>query len=495
MIHDIIFGMASAVDPLLDPFRPRFHFTPRFGWMNDPAGLVHHDGEWHLFYQHNPAQAAWGDIHWGHAVSRDLIRWTHLPPALAPHPRLGQVFTGSVVVDRDHSSGPCGGTSRLAALFTHAMGADDEQAQSLALSTDRGRSWSLHPDNPVIPNPGISDFRDPRVLWHDATRRWVMVLAAHDRARLYHSTDLVRWDHAGDVGPISGLPPGVWECPDLFPLRVEGTGQRLWVFKLDLSRGQGHLGASRYLVGTFDGARFSAQGSAAGRPLDGGLDFFAAQSFSNAPAGERIWIGWLNNWQYAPVTPTGTWRGAMSIPRRLSLVRSGSDVLLAQQPVDQLARLRRPLPLCLSDGVELADGATHRPLPGGVQTDSLELELELEPRGATVQLRLLQTGRQYTTVGYDSLAGELFLDRTRAGDASFHRGFAVRRVMRHPLPPDGRLRLRLFVDRSTVEVFADDGRSVISALVFPQGVGGGVQLVSSGGRATVRRLAAWSLDS
>ncbi len=490
MIHSILLGMATAVDPL----RPRFHFTPELGWMNDPAGLVHHDGEWHLFYQYNPKLAVWGNLHWGHAVSRDLVRWTHLPPALAPHPRLGQVFTGSAVVDRNHSSGGCGGSSCLAALFTHAMGADNEQKQSLALSTDRGRSWILHPKNPVIPNPGISDFRDPRVLWHDATKRWVMVLAAGDRARLYHSTDLVRWTHAGDIGPIPGLPPGAWECPDLFPLRVEGTGQELWVLKLDLSHGQGQRSASRYLVGTFDGARFSAQGPAAGRPLDGGLDFFAAQSFSDAPNGERIWIGWLNNWQYALVTPTGTWRGAMSIPRRLSLVRSGDHVLLAQQPVAQLARLRRPCPLRLSDGVELPDRAMPQPLLAGGQSDSLELELELEPRGATVQLRLLQAGREYTTVGYDSSAGELFLDRTRAGDASFHQAFAVRRSMRHPLPPDGRVRLRLFVDRSTVEVFADDGRSVISALVFPKAQGRDVQLVSSGGRATVRRLAAWALD-
>jgi len=459
--------------------------------MNDPAGLVYHAGEWHLFYQHNPHRAVWSNIHWGHAVSADLVRWTHLPTALQPHPVLGMVFTGSAIVDRHNTSGFCQQKEGcLVALFTHAMGQDGAQKQSLAYSNDRGRTWTLHAKNPVISNPGIKDFRDPRVLWHAPSTQWVMVLAAGDRAKFYGSSDLQQWTWISDFGPLAGFPTGAWECPDLFSLSLEGAGEK-WVLKVDVSPGIGQAGHSRTFVGRFDGRQFTNEGPKTGLPLDSGADFYAAQTFSGAPDGRQVWIAWQNNWLYALNTPTSTWRGAMSLPRELSLRQEGSGTVLLQRPVKELANLRTGCSFRL-DQPRPINGASD--LLGEVRGDSLEVVLELAPGPATeAGLSVLQGPGGETRIGYDSAKGVVYLDRRQSGDVGFHKGFAARHQAALPLS-EGRVRLHIFVDRSSVEVFGGNGRVVLTDTIYPAPGSTGLSLHSnSGGDATVHALEVFEL--
>jgi len=456
--------------------------------MNDPCGLVYLDGEWHLFYQYNPTIAVWGTIHWGHAVSKDLVRWQHLAPALKPHETLGMVFTGSAVRDRHNTSGLCPGGC-LVAMFTHALGKDKKEQQSIAHSTDRGRTWTEFSGNPVIPNPGVKDFRDPRVIWHPESQRWVMLLASGDRAPMYTSKDLKRWTQVSTFGPIKGLPPGaVWECPELF--QMKGHGKTRWVLKVDLNVGMGKPGShGRYWVGTFDGQTFTPTGEAAGTRLDWGEDFYAAQLFTDAPGGQRIWIGWMGSWQYSLQSPAAGWRGAMSVPRRLAM----RGERLIQVPVDELKALRGGCPPVVDLSGDKVTGESK--LLDGVRGGSLELQATLKlSGGAGVGLRLLRDGKgNETVVGYDAGKGELYLDRRRSGEVSFHPGFAAR----HGAPlklTDGKLDLRIYIDRSTVEVFTDGGAVVISDTVYPNG-GKGLGLFAVGGEVLVASLKIWRLGN
>ena len=255
---------SSAPASYAQPHRPRFHFTPPAMWMNDPNGLVHYDGEYHLFYQYHPDDTVWGPMHWGHAVSRDLVHWEHLPIALEPD-SLGYIFSGSAVVDRDDTSGfGDDGEPPLVAIFTYhdpvrgAAGADDHESQGIAYSTDRGRTWTKYAGNPVLPNPGArKDFRDPNVFWHEPTGRWVMVVSVTDHVELYGSPDLKSWSYLSSFGADHGAHGGTWECPDLFPIRVEGTDRTMWALILNLNPGgpQGGSG-TQYFVGAFDGTEF-----------------------------------------------------------------------------------------------------------------------------------------------------------------------------------------------------------------------------------------------
>lgn len=469
-----------------DTHRPHYHFAPARGWMNDPVGLVFFEEEYHLFYQHNPHSPYWGEMHWGHAVSGDLLRWEHLPIALSPNPKLGFVFSGSAVVDRQDTAGLGDGRPCLLAIFTHAFGDDGAQKQSLAWSVDRGRTWTEYPGNPVLPNPGIPDFRDPKVFWHAETGRWIMAVAGGDKASFYGSLDLKRWTHLSDFGPISGFPEGAWECPDLFRLPVEGRDETRWVLKVDVNPGLGLSGAFRCFIGTFDGTRFSSEGPDGGLRPDWGNDFYAAQSFSDVDDGRRIWVAWRDSWLYALCTPTQRWRGALTIPRELSLVSTpGGGLTLAQLPVRELCGLRDGCLVRLEGDVSVADASSE---VEGLSADSLDIVVELHPMSAReVGLCVLVGRDERTVVGYDAERGALFVDRTRSGDVSFHPAFAERCFAPVALD-DGLLRLRILVDRSSVEVFAQEGRTVISSGVFPSPASRGLGLYAEGGAPRIRLL-------
>ena len=440
--------------------RPRYHFTPPQNFMNDPNGLVFFDGEYHLFYQHNPFGEVWGHMSWGHAVSRDLLHWEHLPVALHEETDL-MIFSGSAVVDWQNTSGF--GTPEnppLVAIYTGHS--ETEQNQNIAYSTDRGRTWNKYEGNPVIAI-GMRDFRDPKVFWHQPTRRWIMVtvLSDQNKVRFDSSTDLRHWSHLSDFGP-AGATDGQWECPDLFELPVEAeNGLTKWVLKVDVLRGTG----AQYFLGEFDGTQFMNDAPADEiKRVDFGEDFYAAQSWSDEPHGRRIWIAWMNNWHYANDIPTSPWRGLFSIPRRLSLQRFHEGLRLVQQPIDEVGQFTKSI--YYAENLDIA--------PANEQLAALKMDMAQEIRvqftpGTVAEFRLkLCTGDgEETVIGYDVRAQELFVDRQRAGDNSFADQFAG--VHRAPLAVQGgKISLHIFLDSCSIEVFANGGSTVISDLIFPQ---------------------------
>lgn len=480
-----IVGCSRSSTPVCEPpvtinegedFRPAFHFSPPSGWMNDPNGLVFADGEYHLFYQHNPDSIQWGNVHWGHAVSADLLTWQDLPIALAPNDTLGWAFSGSAVIDAGNTSGQCAGDDCMVAVYTHAGGDDGLQKQSVAFSGDAGRSFAEYAGNPVLPNPGDEpDFRDPRVFRY--RDRWIMALASGDRAELFSSEDLLNWTELSEFGPISdaSFPPWTWEVVDLFALQVDG--EERWVLKTDLlSRPLGPT-TGRYWVGNFDGTRFTIPDTEppAGRVFDGGADFYAAISYNGLPAGEQIWIGWQASWGYALSIPTEPWRGSMSVPRLLRLVDDGEGLVLTQTPYGVEAG-REECPL-----VDLSSEPTLarvREALAAVSGDVLDIELGIRiPSGqGGLAVRTSEEGER-TEVLYDADARELQVDRRSSGEPIDIEGFHT--VHRLPMRPQDLVEIRILVDRASVEAFADDGRAVISDLIFPAPSSQGLALVEA----------------
>lgn len=480
-------------------YRPQFHFTPASNFMNDPNGMVFHEGEYHLFYQHNPFGNEWGHMSWGHAVSADAVRWKHLPVALREENGI-MIFSGSAVVDRSNSSGLCaarvgGDKSCLIAIYTGHT--EKNQTQNIAFSNDRGRTWTKYAQNPVI-DIGERDFRDPKVIWHEATRRWVMVavLAKEKKVRFYGSTNLRDWKHLSDFGP-AGATGGIWECPDLFRLNIEGQpGKSKWVLKVDLNPGAVAGGSGgQYFVGEFDGTKFTND-NAPERKLwiDYGKDFYAAQSWSNLPGEgkESVWLGWLNNWQYANKTPTAPWRGAQSIPRVATLRAYPEGVRLVQRPVSELQKLRTAHFGLKNESVEKANALLGANNFGG---DALEIIAEFEPGAASeFGFRVRKGAGEETNVAYSTASQQLSVDRTKSGAVSFDNNFPGRHAAPLPLEKN-RVRLHIFVDRSSVEVFGNDGRAVITDLIFPKPDSRGVEIYATGGAAKLVSLDIWKLKS
>lgn len=487
-----------------EPFRPQFHFTPPRNWMNDPNGLVFYEGEYHLFFQYNPFGIRWGHMTWGHAVSRDLVTWQHLPPAI---PETGGVmaFSGSAVVDRENTSGlGRGGEPPLVAIYTGYREAEKIQAQHLAYSLDRGRTWNIYAGNPVL-DRSLADFRDPKVFRHEPTSAWVMVVAlsADHKVQFYRSVDLKRWELAGEFGP-AGSSEGLWECPDLFPLAIDGDPeQQKWVLEVDLGDNAVAGGSGgQYFIGDFDGYRFVAQELGASRwpgpgPaqwVDYGADFYAPITWSGLPPedGRQIWIGWMNNWRYAQEIPTHPWRSAQSLPRSLHLSRVDDGLRLIQRPVVELRRLRaRALAL---EPRALEDETVSLSQPG-FDGRAVEIESEFEPgTAAEFGLRVRVGSDQQTVIGYDVSRMVLFVDRTRAGRSDFHPRFAGRHE--GPLPPQGgKIRLHVFVDWSSVEVFGNDGMTVITDQIFPDASSQGLEVYARGGGVQLSQLRLWRLES
>ncbi|WJH35299.1 glycoside hydrolase family 32 protein [Paenibacillus sp. CC-CFT747] len=403
-----------------DPFRPQFHFTPEANWMNDPNGMVYYEGEYHLFYQYYPGGTTWGPMHWGHAVSRDLVRWEHLPVALAPDDN-GYIFSGSAVVDRRDSSGLFGGGSGLVAIFTHHRRNEEtgevSECQSIAYSTDRGRSWTKYAGNPVLAEKGLQDFRDPKVFRHEPTNSWIMVIAAGDHIRLYRSPDLLGWTFASAFGSGDGSHDAVWECPDLFELPVEGeNGGKRWVLIVSIGdRPEGAEGSrTQYFIGEFDGFRFLNENA----PetilwVDHGRDNYAGVTWSDIPDidGRRIYLGWMSNWRYANQTPTVAWRSAMTVPRELGLRNGRQGVRLIQCPVRELQALRKKTH-CQTD-LELTEA---QKILDGCEEELLELAVDFRlGSSGSVGLRVRASDREETVIRYDAAAERLSMDRTRSG--------------------------------------------------------------------------------
>ncbi len=342
--------------------RPHYHYAPAKNWLSDPNGLVFAEGEWHLFYQYNPHGEDWGHMSWGHAVSPDLAQWQELPVAIAETPD-DMIFSGSAVVD--HAGAAGFGAGALVALYTaSAAHGPARQSQALAWSNDKGRSWQQFDGNPVL-DRGLADFRDPNLFWHESSGRWIMVVAlsAENRALIYASHDLKQWDELSTIHG-SGAPGDVWECPLLIELPVEGTDETRWLFKVDVLHGGPGSGAI-YQTGTFDGIRFQPDGPALApvwQVVDHGSDFYAAIAWPEPrdDFGRPVWIGWMGNHTYQGQLPRQGWRGAMSLPRRISLVAKGQGFALRQQ--EEPAATARVAPT-RCDAVQISQAA-RLDLPG-----------------------------------------------------------------------------------------------------------------------------------
>ncbi|BAU53820.1 Levanase precursor [Mucilaginibacter gotjawali] len=327
-----------------EPFRPQLHFSPKAHWMNDPNGMVYFNHTYHLFFQYYPGGTVWGPMHWGHAISKDLVHWQQLPIALYPD-SLGYIFSGSAVVDSNNTSGfGKNGKIPLVAIFTHhdpkgeRAGTDNFQNESIAYSLDEGRTWTKYSGNPVLKNPGIRDFRDPKVMWYAKDKKWVMTLATKDHITFYSSRDLKTWAKESEFGKEIGAHGGVWECPDLFPLKL--NGKQYWVLVVNLNPGGPNGGsATQYFVGQFDGEQFVPVDDQI-KWLDYGPDEYAGITWNNTGS-RKIFLGWMSNWSYATQVPTASWRSAMTIPRDLKLISIDGNILLTSMPVKAILKLKQ----------------------------------------------------------------------------------------------------------------------------------------------------------
>ena len=466
-----------------ETYRPQVHFSPRQHWTNDPNGLVFFHGEYHLFFQYNPLGDVWGHMSWGHAVSRDLLHWHELPVAL-PEQGGEMVFTGSVVVDHRNTSGLCGTRPEcLVAIYTGhrpgklADGSDTLQTQNLAATLDDGRTWTRFAGNPVL-DLHLADFRDPSVSWDDSTKSWVMAVSLPKQhvIRLYRSADLKQWTPMSDFGPAGDV-AGDWECPDLLHVPADnGKGPGMWAMKIGLNPGalQGGSG-EQYFLGSFDGHSFTPTGiQSPGGWTNYGKDDYCAISFNGLPKAEKpVLIGWMNNWQYAANLPTAPWRGQMSLPRRLSILTDAAGTTLKQQPVTEPLRLAGTTIPASPAGTTLAStdaplefvlhfDPAAQPHPGGSPSSlpTSKLRVARQPFG----LRLHTDADHFTDVGFDPARNEFYIDRTHSGLA-ITPAFPGR--VAAPLAPNRAMDLRLIVDRSSVEAFAQDGTLAMTELIFP----------------------------
>jgi fructan beta-fructosidase len=443
-----------------EQYRPQIHFSPREHWINDPNGMVYFKGTYHLFFQYYPNGTTWGPMHWGHAISKDLVHWKELPIALYPD-SLGYIFSGSAVVDSNNTSGfGRDGKIPLVAIFTNhdpkgeKAGRNDFQNESIAYSLDEGNTWTKYNGNPVLKNPGIRDFRDPKVMWYSKEKKWVMTLATLDHITFYSSPNLKEWKKESEFGKEIGAHGGVWECPDLFPLKLDG--QTYWVLIANINPGGPNGGsATQYFVGEFDGNKFIAADQKT-RWLDYGPDEYAGITWSNTGS-RKIFLGWMSNWQYANQVPTQKWRNAMTIPRELALKQVKREILIAAKPVDELKEIEKR-PLIINSANSIKRGLTT--LPG-----QFILKFSMD-KIDDYAITLSNDMGERLIVGYDKATKRYYADRSQSGKTDFNQVFAGRSFAPR-LTEKESSNLELVVDASSFELFADNGLSVMTGIFFP----------------------------
>ncbi|KAJ6086817.1 hypothetical protein N7467_005731 [Penicillium canescens] len=510
------------------PYRGQYHFSPQEHWMNDPNGLLYHNGIYHLFFQYNPGGIQWGNMSWGHATSKDLTHWEQKPIALRARGYGGNVtemyFSGSAVVDLNNTSGfGKGGKAPMVAMYTSYYPVaqtlpsgktiqENQQAQSIAYSLDDGMTWTTYDAaNPVIYNPPTpyedqyKDFRDPFAFWHEESQKWVVIttLAALHKLAIYTSDNLKDWKLASEFGPFNAQ-GGVWECPGLFKLPLDGGKSMKWVITLGLNPGgpPGTVGSgTQYFVGEFDGTTFTPDadtvypGNGTANWMDWGPDFYASAGYNGLSVDDYVQIGWMNNWQYGTNIPTSPWRSAMSIPRHLALKTIGTKTTLVQQPQEAWSSIVSKHPVY---------SHTYKSVPQGtvkVGTTEETIKIDLSFAAAStasefaIAVRASADSTEQTLIGYDFVNKQVFIDRTKSGDVSFDKTFAS--IYRGPLAPDvkGKVNLSIFVDRSSVEVFGGQGETTLTAQIFPSSDAIHAQLVSTGGATKSVNLKIYSVAS
>ena len=502
-----------------DYYRPSYHFTPLYGWMNDPNGMVYKDGEYHLYFQYNPYGSKWGNMHWGHAVSKDLVHWEHLDPAIARDP-VGHIFSGSSVVDKKNTAGF--GKDAIIAIYTNNSVNHDE-VQCIAYSNDNGRTFTKYEGNPVLtPFDGLKDFRDPKVFWYEKGKCWYMIVSADKETRFYKSKNLKKWTYVSAFGKGLGQQPCQYECPDFFQLPVNGDKKKMkWVMTMNINPGCWFGGsATEYFVGDFDGKKFTCPDANEVKWLDWGKDHYATVTFSNT--GDRVLgITWMSNWQYANLTPFKQNRGANGLPRELKLYEKNGKYYISEDVAPEVYALRK-------DTKNVADASvSDEKMLAGVAANmegAFEIEADVTPDANGIAgIEISNNKRERTMIYFDMKQGKVVMDRTESGLSDFGKqsvphdielawdkqlaaegkqparitnsinyknDFALATWAPLSLCEDGKktYHVDIFVDKSSVELFVDGGRIAMTNLVFPVAPYENVKLYTQGGKAEFKNL-------
>ena len=502
-----------------DYYRPSYHFTPLYGWMNDPNGMVYKDGEYHLYFQYNPYGSKWGNMHWGHAVSKDLVHWEHLDPAIARDP-VGHIFSGSSVIDKKNTAGF--GKDAIIAIYTNNSVNHDE-VQCIAYSNDNGRTFTKYKGNPVLtPFDGLKDFRDPKVFWYEKGKCWYMIVSADKETRFYKSKNLKKWDYVSAFGKGLGQQPCQYECPDFFQLPVNGDKKKMkWVMTMNINPGCWFGGsATEYFVGDFDGKKFTCPDANEVKWLDWGKDHYATVTFSNT--GDRVLgITWMSNWQYANLTPFKQNRGANGLPRELKLYEKNGKYYVSENVAPEVYALRKETKdladASVADAKEFAGVAAN-------MNGAFEIEADVTPDANGIAgIEISNNKRERTLIYFDMKQGKVVMDRTESGLTDFGKqavphdielawdkqlaaegkqparitnsinyknDFALATWAPLSLCEDGKktYHVDIFVDKSSVELFVDGGRIAMTNLVFPVAPYENVKLYTQGGKAEFKNL-------
>lgn len=502
-----------------DYYRPSYHFTPLYGWMNDPNGMVYKDGEYHLYFQYNPYGSKWGNMHWGHAVSKDLVHWEHLDPAIARDP-VGHIFSGSSVIDKKNTAGF--GKNAIIAIYTNNSVNHDE-VQCIAYSNDNGRTFTKYKGNPVLtPFDGLKDFRDPKVFWYEKGKCWYMIVSADKEMRLYKSKNLKKWNYVSAFGKGIGQQPCQYECPDFFQLPVNGDKKKMkWVMTMNINPGCWFGGsATEYFVGDFDGKKFTCPDADEVKWLDWGKDHYATVTFSNT--GDRVLgITWMSNWQYANLTPFKQNRGANGLPRELKLYEKNGKYYISEDVAPEVYALRK-------DTKNVADASVAgEKMLAGVAANmegAFEIEADVTPDANGIAgIEISNNKRERTLIYFDMKQGKVVMDRTESGLTDFGKqavphdielawdkqraaegkepariansinyknDFALATWAPLSLCEDGKktYHVDIFVDKSSVELFVDGGRIAMTNLVFPVAPYENVKLYTQDGKAEFKNL-------
>ena len=422
-----------------EQYRPIYHHTPAYGWMNDPNGMFYKDGIWHLYFQHNPFGSQWENMTWGHSTSTDLVHWTFEGDPVQPDV-WGAIFSGSAVVDKENTAGF--GKDAVVALYTSAA---ESQTQSMAYSTDNGKTFTKYEGNPVITS-NVPDFRDPHMFWNEDIKKWNMILAAGQHMEIYTSDNLKEWKLESSFGAEYGNHGGVWECPDLMKMKVKGTDKEKWMLICNINPGGPFGGsATQYFIGDFDGYKFVCDTKPeVTKWMDYGKDHYATVTFDNAPDGRHVAIAWMSNWQYANLVPTKQYRSCNSIPRDLGLFEYDGDIYCSVLPSPEMTAARK----------------TKK--PGKAITEACELIVN--PKRDVTIITLSNDKGEEVVMKYDAKAKTFSMDRTNSGKMDFSTDFpAVTEA-----PTFGKIsQLRIFIDKSSIEVFDAEGKMAMTNLVFP----------------------------
>lgn len=445
-----------------ESFRPVYHHTPAYGWMNDPNGMFYKDGVYHLYFQYNPYGSVWGNMHWGHSTSTDLMHWKFEGCAIVPD-AWGAIFSGSCVVDHENTAGF--GKEAVVAFYTSAKSTPwgDIQMQSMAYSLDNGKTFTKYEGNPILTS-SEKDFRDPKVFWYAPGKHWVMILAVGQHMEIYSSVNLKEWKKESEFGAMQGAHGGVWECPDLVEIPVEGTREKKWVLICNLNPGGPFGGsAAQYFVGSFDGKKFVNESPTQTKWMDWGKDNYATVTWNNAPDGRCIALGWMSNWQYANNVPTRQYRSANTLARDLTLYREGQELYLKSTPSSEVKKARGKkvsIPsFKVSEKHEMVNLFEEK-------QGAYEVEIVIQNTGASkIAFCLLNDKGEKVSMYYDLNRKQFVMDRSESGKIDFSKDFSAVTVA--PVNVDKELTLRLFVDRSSIEAFGEDGKFVMTNLVFP----------------------------